>query len=166
VRPAASASLILLSVVPVSVPIPRMVMLPAAGTAVQVPVKVTPALVVRCYPPCRRINRASPISGVPLVTVSSCIPVALYPYEIGTRGWRQDPHLTRGRRGPIWIPMEIWPKANAAERINSVHSFFTTVLPDVSLRDSVHQIVIHLVNVRPISFQTPAHDHGVTSGAS
>ena len=50
--------------------------------------------------------------------------------------------------------MEIWPKANAAERIKSVHSFFTSVLPDVSLRDSVHQIVIHLVSVRLISFQT------------
>jgi hypothetical protein len=100
VPPSASASVILLSVVPVSVPIPMMVMLPAAGTAVPVPVKVTPALVVRCYPPCRRISRASPISGVPLVMVSSCIPVALYPNEIGTGGWRQDPNHTRRRRGP------------------------------------------------------------------
>jgi hypothetical protein len=95
-----SASVILLSVVPVSVPIPMMVMIPTAGTTVPVPVKVTPALVVRCYPPCRRISRASPISSVPLVMVSSCIPIALYPHEIGTGRWRQDPHHTRGRRGP------------------------------------------------------------------
>ena len=50
--------------------------------------------------------------------------------------------------------MEIWPKANAAERIDSVHSFFTSVLPEVSLLDSVHQIVIHLVSVRPQKYQS------------
>ena len=49
--------------------------------------------------------------------------------------------------------MEIWPKANAAERINSVHSFFTSILPEVSLLDSGHQIVIHLVSLRPYNRQ-------------
>jgi hypothetical protein len=90
---------IVLSVIPIPVPIPMVVMLPAAGAAVPEPAKVTSALVVRRDPPCGRISRASPISRVPLVMVSSRIPVALYPNEIGTGSRRQDAHHTRGRRG-------------------------------------------------------------------
>ena len=96
--PAAATFLIVLSEIPVSFPIPMVVMLLAAGTPVPEPCKVTAALVVRRYPPCGRISRASPISRVPLVMVSSGKPVAVYPYEIGTGSRRQDPHHTRGRR--------------------------------------------------------------------
>jgi len=93
------AAVVTVSIIPFSVPIPVVVVLPAAAIPVPVPVKVPPVFVTRCDPPCGWISWASPISGVPLVVVSSHIPVALDPHEVGAGRWWQDSYHPRRWRG-------------------------------------------------------------------
>jgi len=64
-----------------------MIVLTAATIAIPVPVEIASSLVAGRYPPCARIDRAAPISGMPLVVVPDGIPIALNPQilRVGTR---------------------------------------------------------------------------------
>lgn len=88
--------------VPVVVMVPAVVVLEAAVVAVPVTGEVVLAVVARRYPPCARIRRASPVSGMPPVVMSDGIPVAFHPHKIGPRSRRNDrQHAGRRRRADL-----------------------------------------------------------------
>jgi len=95
-------ALVLVTLVPpeVSIPvtIPVVVVLNPPAIALPVSSVVVAALVSWTYPTCTAVWRTSPISAMPLVMVSSWIPVAIDPYEVWTWPRRGNPNNGRRRR--------------------------------------------------------------------
>jgi len=86
------------SVVSIPVTIPVVVVLNPPAIALPVASVVLAALVSWTYPTCTAVWRTSPISAMPLVMVSSWIPVAIDPYEVWTWPRRCNPNNGRRRR--------------------------------------------------------------------
>jgi hypothetical protein len=94
--------LVLVTPVPpeVSIPvtIPVVVVLNPPAIAFPIASVVLAALVSWAHPTCTGIRRTSPISAMPLVTVSYWIPVPIDPYEVRSWPHRGNPNNRRRRR--------------------------------------------------------------------
>jgi hypothetical protein len=86
--------------VPLLIVVPAVIVFEAAMISVPIAGEKLPPVVVRRYPVCSHIRRASPVTLMPSVMSANRIPVAFYPYEIGTRSHWYDMNYTRGWRGP------------------------------------------------------------------
>jgi hypothetical protein len=97
--------------VAVVVVIPTMVVLETAAIPVPVAYKILAVLMAWPNPAGSRVWRPRPIAFVPLVVPSDRIPVALDPYKIRPRTWREHANDARGR----WRP-NVDPNRNLSGR--------------------------------------------------
>jgi hypothetical protein len=84
----------------ITVVIPMVVMLAAAALAVPIAFKKSLSIVMGRHPMRRCIGRTAPISVVPPISVSDCIPVPIDPKIIGAGAGRNHSYYTRWRRRP------------------------------------------------------------------
>ncbi len=88
----------MLPVIPVSVPVPAVVMLNPPAISFPEALEELIALITRPHPAGSGIGRASPITFMPSVMLADWIPITLYPHKFGAWAWRPGVDHTR-RRG-------------------------------------------------------------------
>ena len=86
--------------VAVSIVVGVVIVLNTATTTLPVTRIIAFAIVMWCNPTRSLIRRSSPIPFMPFVMFSGRIPIALYPHESDTRGWRG----THNNPGWRWRP--------------------------------------------------------------
>jgi hypothetical protein len=88
---------VLLVKIAVTVAIPAMIVLHSPSPTFPIPTKKSLSIVVRCYPVCSRIRRASPIPFMPPVVALNWIPIPVHPDIIRTRGYWPNSNHPRSR---------------------------------------------------------------------
>src|SRR5579864_6719264 len=88
---------LMLTKVAVTVAVPMMVVFAPSAVAVPVPFKEALSVVAGPNPACAGIGRASPVSGMPSVTVTHRIPVTFHPDEFRAWAWRKHSNHSRRR---------------------------------------------------------------------
>jgi len=88
---------IVLAPIAIPVVVPTVIVFESSTIAIPIPTIEALSFVSRAYPARTSIGRSSPVSIVPTIAVAGCIPVAVYPIEIGSRSRWPVPNDTRRR---------------------------------------------------------------------